>query len=358
MSTPAERKSFTGRNRSLLVLGGLTVFFGLLAGIALFQRAADSRPQNEPEPLFPGVTARINDLGAVTVTTKDGSVEARATDQGWVLPAKDNFPADFNTVRAMAVGVAGLETIEPATANPELHARLGLVAPDAGGDAVRIALADRNGQALADVLVSTTPQPPEPDGRNRLYVRRATENQSWLARTTLTPRTNVADWLDKNIVPVTRARVASAAVTPPTGPAYTVSRASAEAVDFSLANMPAQRELTYPGAANNTAFAAVDFEFDDVAPLVEADFARAAQHVTSTYDGLTITVRIAKKGEEDWATVTATADNAERETEAAAINAKTMGRTFRLPSFRASQFTTARDILLKPIGGGTPVTAP
>jgi hypothetical protein len=259
----------------------------------------------------------------------------------------------------MAVGVASLETLEPRTANPELHARLGLVAPENGGEAVRISLADRAGQPMADVLVSTTPQQQEPDGRNRLYVRRGAENPSWLARGTLTPRTQPADWLDKNAVPLTRDRIQAVTVTPVAGPAYTVSRAVKEEVDFVLADIPARRELSYPGAANSVALAALDFEFDDVAPIGDVDFARAAQHVTKTFDGLTLLVRIAQKGEEHWAAVTAQAGNAEKQAEAAAINARLAGRALKLPEFEASVFTTTRDSMLKPVGGGTALpTAP
>jgi hypothetical protein len=350
--------NLTGRNRTLVVLGGATILFAVLAGVALVQRSQDSVPPSAPQALFPELAARVNDLGAITVTNKDGSVEARATDQGWVIPARNNFPANFATIRSMAAGVASLETVQQMTANPELHARLGLGAPDTGGDAVRIALADTAGQPLADVLVSTTPQRPEPDGRGRLYVRRMGENQSFLARGTLTPRTMLADWLDKSVASVTRDRIQSATVTPAGGMAYTVSRPTADTVDFALNTMPAQRELSFPGSANSVALALVNFEFDDVAPLLEADFARAAQHSTKTFDGLTVNVRVAAKGAENWATVSAVADMADKQMEAEAINAKAMGRAFRLPEYKASLFTTARDTLIKPIGGGTPTTAP
>jgi hypothetical protein len=351
--------ALTGRNRTLALLGGATLVFALLAGAALFQRAQESAPQFAPEPLFPGLSGRINELGEIALTTKDASFHVRATDQGWVVVEKDSFPADFSVIRAHAVGIATLETLEPRTANPELHDRIGLGAPDAGGDAVRIALTDRAGQPLADVLVSTTPLPPEPDGRSRLYVRRTNEAQSWLARATLSPRTELADWLDKNVVAITRDRVQSVTVTPAGSPAYTVQRASADDVDFALVNMPAGRELTFPGSANSVALGMVDFTFDDVAAAVEADFVRAAQHVTKTFDGLTITARIAPKGEDQWATVTALASNAEKQAEATAINANVQGRAFKLPQFKSSVLTTTRDSITKPIGGGTPApTAP
>jgi hypothetical protein len=355
----AERKSLGGRNRVLAILGGATVLFGILAGLALFQRAEESGPQSEPQPLFPGLTARINDLGEIAVTTKTMSFHVRSTDQGWVVVEKNAFPADFSIIRTTAVGVASLETLSAMTATPELHARLGLGAPDAGGDAVRIALADRAGQPMADVLVSTTPQRPEPDGRNRLYVRRSNENQSWLARTNLMLRTELADWLAKNVVAITRDRIQSVTVTPTTGPAYTVSRASADDVDYTLANMPAQRELSFPGSANSVALALVDFTFDDVAPAGDIDFARAVQHSTKTFDGLTVTVRVADKDGQHWASVAAQADNPEKQMEAAAINAKVTGRAFKLPEFKSSILTSTRDSLLKPIGGGTETpTAP
>ena len=51
-------------------------------------------------------------------------------------------------------------------------------------------------------------------------------------------------------------------------------------MDFTLANMPAQRELSFPGSANSVALALVDFTFDDVGPAADIDFARSTSNTT------------------------------------------------------------------------------
>jgi hypothetical protein len=333
--------------------------FAALAVLAVLRTAQQSAPEQQAQALFPGVAERLNELGEIAITTRTGTFRARFTDKGWVIPERAAFPADVETVRATSRGVATLETIEARTARAEMHTLLGLMAPDRGGDSVRIVLNDRTGKPMADVLVSRMEQMPDPDARNRFYVRKSAENQSWLARSSLTLRPEIADWLKKDILNLARVRVASATVTPPNGPAYTVSRPTREHADFAIENMPRGRELSYPGAANTVATALVDFAFEDVKPVGEVDFTGAGTLITRTFDGLSLTVRTVERDGAHWARISAEATSADKQSEAAEVNARTGAFAFKLAEYEAGTLTTARDTLLKPVGGGTEVpTAP
>ena len=72
-------------------------------------------------------------------------------------------------------------------------------------------------------------------------------------------------------------------------------------------NLPAGRELPYPGAANAVGGALVGLTFDDVKPAKGMDFSHAAQLVTRTFDGLTVIVKTVQQKNDYWATISAQA---------------------------------------------------
>src|SRR6185437_6799530 len=121
--------------------------------------------------------------------------------------------------------------------------------------------------------------------------------------------------------------------------------------DFKLMNLPAGRELAYPGAADNVAAAIVGLTFDDTKPATAFDFSKAARVVTRTFDGLTVTIQVLQKGADYWATVSAQAEPGKKsaEKEAKAINAKTSGRAYKLPAFKGQPLMTKQATLLKPL---------
>src|SRR6185295_1153316 len=126
--------------------------------------------------------------------------------------------------RSVAVGMAELTTLEPKTANPDMLNFVGLAAPDKGGNGVEVVLNDAMGKPMGDIVVGQPQGAADELGRTGVYVRRPNENQTWLARGTLTPKPNAADWLDKNVINIARDRIKGASVTPASGPAYNLAR--------------------------------------------------------------------------------------------------------------------------------------
>lgn len=350
MSAPSAN-----RGRRLAFLGGATLAIVALAVAALYQRAADSGPSFTPQPVVPGLSDTINNVGEVMIETRDGSFHAKRTEDGnWVIPERSNFPANIQMVRSASVGMAELQAIEPRTAQPELLNRLGLGAPEDGGDAVRVVVYNRDGDVMGDILVGNEQGIPDPEGLGRFYVRRTGENQAWLARGSMTVQRNASDWLDKDIISVNRDDIRATTFTPAMGPSYTLSRENEDATNYTLDNIPAGRELSYPGVTFAPATAIAAFSFDDVRPISEVDFSNAAEVTTETFDGLQITVRIVELDGASWASLSATTtDDADADQQAAAdrINIAAHGWAFKLPEFTAQSFLTSRDSLLKPLDG-------
>jgi hypothetical protein len=338
------------RQRTLVILGGVTVLMVMLAIIAVYQRAASLAPQFEPRPFFPGLAAQLPGLNEIEVATKAGTLHIRQVDGRWVIAERDNYPADVALVRATGAGLADLQIIEAKTSRADWLNYLGLGAPPAG-DATQLKLVGPNGAAIADVLIGQAQGTPDALGRTSLYVRSPDNNQSWLARGYLSLRSQIADWLDKGALVIARDRVKGAVVDPAEGPTYTLGRDTKEAQDFKMVDLPRGRELSFEGSPSGVAGSVVGFVYQDVAKADQINFTNAPQTVFSTFDGLNITIRVANRGMERWATVSAQATNPMVQQEAAAINARNNGWAYRIDDFKANQIVATRETLLRPPGG-------
>ena len=344
------------RRRNLVILGGFTILFVVLALIALMQRAHEMAPKFERRLLFPELRNHLSELAAIRIESKSGRFTIRFENgKGWVV-AEGGYPADGEQVRQMAVAIAELEIIEPKTARAEWLPYMQLDSVRNG--ATKIALLDGANHALADILVGKSNDVADATGRTGVYVRKAGDNQAWLALGYVVPKPSIGDWLEKRVLAVARERIKETAVTPLQGEGYTVYREKKEDMDFKLADAPAGRELIYAAAPDPIGTAIVGFTFDEVKPAATFSFNQADRVTTTTFDGLTIAVKIIQESGAYWATVLAAGVTPEAQSEAAAINARAGGWAYKLPSYKARVFLTTLDTLLKPAGGPTSTPAP
>src|SRR5581483_10185632 len=113
-------------------------------------------------------------------------------EEGWVLPARNGYRASYDQVQHTVVGLAALETRDPKTANPQWYSYIGVDAPDKGGSGVRITAYDEKGHVLADLIAGKTVDIGDPNGSQGLFVRKPGEQQSWLAQSWFTPKSDIA----------------------------------------------------------------------------------------------------------------------------------------------------------------------
>jgi Domain of unknown function (DUF4340) len=342
---PADR-----RRRNLMMLSGLTAAFVVLAVASVFIQASQLARKFDPRPFFPGLPSAVNQLGEIAIVTKDTSLHVKKMGEDWVIAEKNNFPASQAQMRAVAVGIADLQVLEPKTARPDWLTYIGLGAPPEG-NATRVTLSDAGGKVIADLLIGQRQGTADELGRSTLYVRKPDENQSFLARGYLDVKPEVTDWLDKSILVIARDRVKGAIVTPKEGPSYTLARENKDLQDFKLLDMPRGRELSFEGSPDGVAGAIVGFVFDDVAKTDGLNFNNVPQQVSQTFDGLNLTVKIATKDGKSWASVTAAGTNDMTREEATKINARVSGWAFQIPDSKVTQFVSPRETLLKPPPG-------
>ncbi len=301
--------------------------------------------------VIPDLGAKLDSATRVEIAKADGSIALAKTDKGWVLPDHANYPARSEAVKTLLVSLAELETVEAKTRQPDLYGRLDLADITAkDSKAVQITVKDAGGATLAALLVgkkrypslgAATPGTPQ----DMVYVRRVGDAQSWLALGSVDAKTGVTDWADKAIVDVKFERVASVAVTPPTGPAYEINRASKDVQDFQMADVPANMVVKAPYELNGLARILEQAELDDVKAASGPLPAPAA--MVKTFDGLTVSVALDKQGEVTWARLSA-AGTGDAAKEADAINAKVKDWAYKLPDYKRDKLTATRDSLLQP----------
>jgi len=339
---------YSGRNRKLAVLAAIAVTAGVLAFLALHHREAMVAPKYSASLLLPELSQALNagDVTHIRIVSKAGAFTIDFVPaKGWVLPDRSNYPAAFEVVKQTLVTLAALETIEPKTDDPSLYSYVGLDAPPHGAG-IAITLSNDKGVVLADVILGK--EVPRGDDGIGLFVRKTGDKQSWLVKSPSAIKTNAADWMDKNVIAVDRARIASISVEPASGPAYSMSRASAKDEHFAVAPLPKGRELSYAGAGDSAAALLSDFAFDDIKSAMAVDFSGAAHVTVRTFDGLTVTFDITTEGAEHWVRLTASAGPGAATKEARTINTHASGWAFKIPAYKASLFAAPLETLLKP----------
>ena len=121
------------RRRNLIVLGALAILSIVLATIVLGIRARDSRPHFTSGEFLPGFATRVKDATRIHIVSHDGAFDIDYQPaNGWVLPARGNYPADFDQVRHTLIGLATLESVEPKTARADWLSYVGLDTPPKG----------------------------------------------------------------------------------------------------------------------------------------------------------------------------------------------------------------------------------
>jgi hypothetical protein len=154
--------------------------------------------------------------------------------------------------------------VEPKTANSERYAALevgDVAAKDAKGVLVEIG-------GLAKPVKLIVGKAESHGGGT--YVRRADDAQSWLASGSFAPDREAANWLRRDLADIPADRIAEVTITPAEGePVKLVKDAEGDA-NFTLADVPKDREPGADYTLNAPASMLSGLRFDDVVPAAEA----------------------------------------------------------------------------------------
>ncbi len=363
----------------VVVVGGLAAYF------AMTPMYSSTVTMSTSAKVFPDLADKINDVALVRVKNAGGETIVKKSDKGWGLESRGGYPVEFEKVKEALMSLADLVALETKTSKPDMYTRLGVEdITQAGATSKVVTLEDAGGKALASLIVGKDAG--SAGSKAQVYVRRAGEAASLLAEGRTSPSwsfpTDAMTWVKRELTAFDSGRVKGAIFVHPDGSSVVVDRPSSKEVNYRVADLPAGKELSSPGAANSAAGALAYVSFEDVKPAGELKDAIPSGFAEyRTFDGLRLNVQLSKVGEKTWGVLTATYEApvlgegeqpdpisrpaADVQKEAADLSAKWSGWAFLIPDFKAKQFATTMDDLLKkdePAGenkeGETPTLPP
>ena len=278
--------------KTLFVLAVLAL--ALVAGWYFTSQVGLPRVPAQAERWLPGV--QVAQVKAIEVQRGDQPlVRLERREQGWVVPAKADYPADQGVVNKLLKALAEARKVEPRTANPELYGRLGLADKgEAEQRAVRLTL--EQGEAPLRLLIG---KPGQQDGQ---LVRRADEAQSWLVSQRIELPASELDWLDRRVTAIPFAEVRELDLRHAGGERLTLARDKAKEANLQVRDLPKGKRLAFDGAANGFGQFFADLRFADAAPLAQLGFEGkpALEFSLTTFAGKTLKGRFYGKADQHW----------------------------------------------------------
>lgn len=369
----------TRQGRHVFILAAVAVVLVLAAVVAITTTQTAMTSKFETFSFFPDLQEQAPDLAEVIITSKDeGTVRLAVSDKNqWVAPDKFDFPVKVDQLRGLLLNLLEAKAIETKTARADWHELLGLVSPEDGGQGVAVELRDSAGATLGSLIVGDNVGYGAVGSGGARYVRRFGEDQTYVAQGDLSINKEINDWVVRDVIDLFRERVKSVAVRPIEGTSYGLFRDSNSDENFKLRDIPEGREILSETTPNQLGSALANVTFDDVRPVADFDFSKAAQIKFETFDGLKASVAALKLGEDHWISVSVdllpeditpgseTPDGEEAavaeglksrkdvEAEAALIGANTTGWAFQIPSWKGEAFQRDLESMLKPPASDT-----
>jgi hypothetical protein len=336
--------------RSLILLASATA---ALVAIAIVVLASGDRGVSRAAPgqsAFPALAARLGDVASVTVS-RDGTTMTLIRDgDNWLVAEKGNYPANAAKISQIVRAVADLILVEPKTQNPDLYPRLEVEDPG-NGKSTLVAVKDKSGGDLAQAIVGKRRYDRLGAGNDGVYLRKAGEAQSWLARGTLDPSGDAASWLDRQIIDISEKKIAKATLTQADGSKLVISRSAPEA-KFAVEDAPADAKFKSETATSGPATALETLDLDDVKPAGELPVPDKNVVTASftTFDGLTVDLRLMERDKADWIAISA-AGSGPAEANAKKIEGKVSLWTYAIPAYKANLLKTKLADLIEPAKG-------
>lgn len=289
-------------------------------------------------PLLPEMQAVLDDIDRIRVAAGGGEepVVIEKEAQEWQVASRNGYPADTSHVRTTLLAMAEAGRIEQKTADPELHARLGLGAPDAADGAGLLVEASAGDEVFSALFGDV-------QGDYR-YARIADENQSWLIDRNPSIPASAADWLAPEIIDLDTEQVKSVVITHPDGETIRLAKETSDDERFSVADIPEGRALSYATVADGIAGALNDLSLDDVRAAQAFEDAEPVTSEFVTFDGLTVVAEVYDSEGQKWLALKAQGDDES----AAAINAAVDGWQFRIADYKADLLTRRWEDILQP----------
>jgi hypothetical protein len=335
------------RNFRLLFLGAVAMI--VLAFVVLRDGDRAASPPPAGQRALPGLADKLGDLAWLRITRGAMTANFAMIGGRWTIVEKGNYPAAQERIRQLLLGLAQLTLVEPKTDQLDLFGRLDLDDP-ANGKSTLVTLQNRTGEQVAQLIVGRQRPSEIGGGAPGVYVRKPGTDQAWLARGSFDLSGDLLSWLDRHIVDIPPNRVMSVVLTTADGATLVISRTSADQ-PFAVEDLPEDVHPKNDAVIAAPAAALAVLDLDDVKPTAELPIPieGAATAAFTTFDGLTVGLRLAPPGDTDWVTIDVTGFG-QGEAAAKELDARLSRWSFAIPAAKAKLLRTVLADLVQPRG--------
>ena len=294
------------RGRQAMAAAALAAVLVIAGAFAVWRDASAGAPPQVTGPVAPGWADQATRAQRIEIIAAETRFSLERRAQGWVMPSRGDYPVRPERIAALDAALSQLTYERAMTRDPDKFDRLGLGAPEAGGQGVRLTVRDEDGAALIALIAGA----PRPDDAG-VYVRPAGAERAFAVRGALPALSDPGLWLGLSFWDLDPSAVARARIQPERGPAWFVQRAGIAQRNHELME-PQDWSLITAGAANGVATAGARLRFRDVRPADTLTGAFAASHAGATFSGIAYRFDFVAQGQTRWALieVEAVADDA------------------------------------------------
>ncbi|MFK5969197.1 MAG: DUF4340 domain-containing protein [Candidatus Marithrix sp.] len=284
--------------KSLSVLVVVTIVVVIVA-VSLTQTKVTPLKKGK---LFPQLAATIDQVTTVNVQTNTETVTMiRDENWNWQMQEKHNYPVETDKVNSLLLAMTELTILEAKTSNSELYSKIGVddvSIPDAQSVVLTL---KTSSDSLASLIIGNSQIAKIDSTRNEIYVRKADDKQVWLVLGKLSVERQLTDWLERQIVDIKNDKVRQVTI----GEDILIFKDTPDDEEFQLANLPANGTVKMPYMLKNIATTLSNLEFDDVIAADKLELKPETTAIFTTFDGLEVTMQVAKQNDKNYATFTA-----------------------------------------------------
>ena len=164
--------------------------------------------------MFPDLAPKLQDAARIEITHQDKTTAIEKHGDTWGLVDRGGYVVQASKLRGMLTALTELRLVEQRTTDPEQFNRLGLEDPNGKtGTSNLLRVLDASGKPIVALIVGHRRVRTQGNVPEQVYVRRPDDNQTWLAEGSLQVDADPQLWLDRDIMNIDHARIASVAVT-------------------------------------------------------------------------------------------------------------------------------------------------
>lgn len=297
--------------------------------------------------MFPELAERQSEVSQVTIDALRYDITVEKQGDRWVAIDRGGYPVRSEPVEQLITAMSQVTEFEPRTEREERYAEIDVAGPGEGntGEDMRFVAQTADGTVVADAIVGAPSR--SIGNRAGTFIRRADEEQAWLAAGAVFFPNFMAEWFDP-LFSVPGPEVGRVTIWRGQEMVFDAAKISFETGDYELQflaeEFQAPRIEAEDNAIRNLAQAIVSTTFEDAVPrdtvTVPAD-ARTIQF--QTRGGLILAITLVPDGGRTLVLYDVSAvQGSPAEAEAASIRARTFDWAFQLPPSRI--ITLSREV--------------